>query len=273
MPLIKQLNDATLSENYNMLIVGESGSGKTTLASTAPGKKFFFQFDQGGLESVIGKSSQAHVEYATLYPQPHLKPVKTPAIATIQGGDPCSSWAQANKLLGQFTKECPYDVVVVDSLTSMALAAWTYVRARQGLEPGEIPKQAGAGTRELYQALGEQSLMFFYGVLALPCSKIFIAHETSEKDERTGAFKYKIAGEGRMFGDKLSDGKQFSQIFRTEALSLEDDTVKYQVVTRGSSGFPTKSRWANLNATEEPDIAAMLAKATSSATVAEPTKS
>src|SRR5438445_10901318 len=49
-----------------MLLWGVAGTFKTTLAATAPGKKLWLLFDDGGLDSVSGLKSQLadeHPEY------------------------------------------------------------------------------------------------------------------------------------------------------------------------------------------------------------------
>ena len=257
--MAEKLTDWKSNERLAALLVGDSGSGKTTLASTAPGKVYFFLFDHEGLESILDCPNAENIEYDMYYPKPHLKPVANVAMAKLQGGDPKESWTKAQSKLRELSAKCPYDTVVMDSVTSMQDSSWTFVRASHGMAAGDIPKLGGSGTMELYQSLGEQSLMFFYGFMSLPCNRIVIAHETTKEDTRTGRQIPMLRGTGKMFSEKLDDGRQFRHVWRTKVLQKEEG-LHYAVETRGGNGFPTKTSWKWLEDIEQPNIQDMLNK-------------
>jgi hypothetical protein len=115
-------------------------------------------------------------------------------------------------------------------------------------------------TLVMYQTLGQRSLQFFYGVLGLPGAKIFTAHETYDRDETTGRIVYRVQAEGKMFGERLSTGKDFTEVWRTMRTVPKEGPRKFFVDTQSLEKFPCKSRWGCLDALEQPNIAKLLEK-------------
>lgn len=123
MPNAKDLSEVQMK---NILIYGPTGSGKTTLASTAPGKKLFYMFDPSGLNSLKGLD----VDYEYFPPDPSLgivaqraktgkAPVRDPK--GVKPAEPTAYLAfekHVEELIRDGLRD--YDVVIVDSLTSLS---------------------------------------------------------------------------------------------------------------------------------------------------------
>jgi len=227
-------------EPYKVAIIGDSGSGKTSLAASAPGKAYWFCFEQGMMSVARKPEYRDKIEFDD-YP-----------VGDMVEGKHSFQRAEAN-LDYLVANPAAYDVVVIDSLLSLSEVTLDFVQLQEGSQ-GEPPRGF-----EAWGKLGAYGNRFLYKFMNLKCNKILICHEEYDKDETTGRMVYKMAAKGKQINTHLP--KHFDEIWRTMTVPQQDGSTKYTVLTKGGdSKFKAKSRFDCFDKMEVPNMTDMLAK-------------
>jgi len=239
------LNDVE-ANFYKIALIGAFGSGKTRTAATAPGKQYWFCFENGllSLQSSPVKDLKERLKF-DFYP-----PIQ-------KGTNPGkSSMLKALDKAQELYANNPYDVIIVDSVLSMSEAALLQAQIKLNTV-GEPPQGF-----QVWGIVGQLGIQFCNLILNLPCNKIFCCHEEYEKDEVTGRLAYKIATCGNMISSWLP--KEFDNRWRTEEIqsTKPEERSKYILRTEGNptGKFNPNCRYAGLDPVEQPDISKILAK-------------
>lgn len=117
-------DELALSPYPHILIIGDGGSRKTTVSGMFP-KPYFFDFDKGMsvLRNVKG------VAYDTFKEAPKGSKVFNPEKGIYQYGKAWPAFIEKLNEIGDLIDKgtCPYETLVVDSLTTMGNVALNYV--------------------------------------------------------------------------------------------------------------------------------------------------
>jgi hypothetical protein len=164
-----------------MLIWGVAGCGKTTLAATAPGKKLWLSFDDGGTDSIAGLHSQAP-ETSALRDEifvVNLAHEKNNIVDKFKRDDGLG--------LGKLLEEHPdIETVVVDSTTRVSQMALEHMIA-QGIHKSARLELPGMGS---YGGRNALLLRMFVDIMNVTGrynrNVIFISHEAEPKTNDDG---------------------------------------------------------------------------------------
>lgn len=166
-----------INKRVSLLLWGPSGAGKTTLAATAPGKKFWINFDPDGTSTLTNREDVIVADLST----------------------------QPNSIVQRFTEENPFriskiieeqgiDTVVVDSLTSFGDMALSHgVKIAQGTAKGrsstiEDPGFSGFGNKNTWTRQLVMNMLQVTG--KTDTNIIFIAHEDKPEKNDQGVVMY-----------------------------------------------------------------------------------
>jgi phage nucleotide-binding protein len=150
----------TEQRRLSMVLWGPSGCGKTTLAATAPGKKLWLNFDDGGTASLLDRDDILIADFSR-------------EKATI-----VERWKQDNPMnLRKLIEDESIDTVVVDSITSYATLSLDYGITQIRNATIERPTIAGYGRRNTYVMELVRNLVRLTGMLNKHI--ILIAHEAT----------------------------------------------------------------------------------------------
>ncbi len=180
---IKPAITANIERSFVGMIWGRSGCGKTVLASTAPGKKLWFQFDKDGTASLGADDSIVTVDLSGIS---HMK------INDFKEGE------LIEKDIARTLKEHPeIRTLVVDSVTSISDKSMTYA-VLSGKANGsnfkatlEQPGLAGYGIRN--RIVLSIVRMFLRVASEHNRNIIFICHEdTPDKDDKGNIIRISV---------------------------------------------------------------------------------
>jgi len=236
-------------EPWAIALIGASGTGKTRTAATALGKHFWFDFDQGMMSLAHRPGLAGRIDFNQYRAAPYA------------GKEAGHDFGLACKKMKELARDCPYDVVVVDSFLSMTECCFEWCKAQ--MEMGGLPllPEKGSSFLPIYGALAFRAMQFFHNFLALPCNRILICHETYEMNEVTGAMEFQIDAAGKKLKTGSIISKWFDERWRCRVFpGKEKGQLNYKLQTRGGEGFRATSRWDCFEMFEEPDIEKMLVK-------------
>jgi len=206
-----------------VMIYGKSGTGKTTFACSFPGV-YVFDFDNGML-SQRGKDIQYDV----------------------YGKD---DWLKFEAKLSEFEKSCPFETLVIDSVTTMEEYLLDHLIA---LTRKPRPTQLEWG--QLVLDLAD----VFLRVGKFKTNIVVVAHEQMVQDEITG----EVLVMPLIYGKKLPGQLPlfFDEMYRAQT-SRDAKTGKpvYQLLTTADIKFSAKSRLACLDPIEVPDYNVIIGK-------------
>ena len=221
---IKSPSDLVESQGAKLLVYGESGVGKTTLCQTAPGKTLVVSMESGLL---------------SIKDAPDLDAIEVKEAAEIE---------EIAQLLE--SGQLQYDTVCLDSVTEMAEILLSQEKAKS-----KDPRRA-------YGEVIEVMIKTMRRFRDLPVHVIFIAKQSRERDEQTGAYHY----QPMMVGAKLPTQIPY---FFDEVLVLrtfDDENEEGKTVTsrwlqtRIGQNYIAKDRSGKLDGFETPDLASVINK-------------
>lgn len=186
----------------SIMVFGSYRTKKTFFAGSFP-KPYFFDFDNG-MATLIGKD----VEYDTYNEE---------ASATLR---------KCNAKIDSLIQKCPYDTVVVDSLTYLAEKALANTLLLNG-RPNGVPT--------MHDWLGQMVTVkgFVNRFLLIPCKYIIVVcHEAYDKDELMGNIRIAPAITGKL---AVQLPCLFDFILRSE--TQQDRTGAKIVLSAGSTSI------------------------------------
>lgn len=244
MPNTKSL---VLRPKLKILVWSASGTGKTHLAGTfrADGPCYFFDFDKR-METLAGLD----IDYDSYRDTDPFRPV---------------AYDGALKKLEELHRNCPYRTIVLDSLTTFAIAAMNKVMP---LAKSFMPKMTrmGDGKTEvpvMQDFMGQMKFIeqFMLKLVALPCHVIVTAHETTDKDEITQQIFKNIAVTGKL-SNQLPG--LFNEVWRMETKPQVINGVStptYHLRTRPDNLHTARTTYREaLDVLEKPDFAHLYKK-------------
>jgi hypothetical protein len=196
----KEINTSNLK--LKVLLYGKSGTGKTTFACSFP-RPYIFDFDNGML-SQRGKD----VEFDTV-----------------------TDYGSVGLQLSKLESSCPYETVVLDSITTMQELHMNYILAQNGKK---MP------TMNEWNILISNTTDLFMRLTALKRHLVVIAHEQLIQDEITGEVLYRPIIAGKKTADRLP--LWFDECYRTQIGKTKEGSPVGQLVTTADVKFMAKSR-------------------------------
>ncbi len=219
-------NTKSLKPDLNRLrfcIYGPAGSGKTYSIQTFP-KPYVFDAD-GGILTIAG----ADVDY-DIYDDPN--PDKK-----------AEAWRDIIKKTYAFIKECPYETIVYDSITTISELMMNEVQRVNGTL-GQQPN-----IRE-WGILIDMFIDFLRVLKNIPANVVCLGHDQLIQDETTSEIFVVPLVPGKKLPRRML--AYFDEVYYTE-VSLDRKTKQtlYQIQTQSSKRVQAKSRLKGLDAIEE----------------------
>lgn len=186
----------------NVLIYGKSGTGKTSFACCFP-KPYVFDFDNGML-SQRGRD----VEFDTY-----------------------DSYQEFEMKFAELERECVYDTIVLDSITTMQEYLMDKILAanRRAMPTMNEWNVAIASLKDLFMRMTK-----------IAKHTVVIAHEQVLQDEITGEMLVRPV----IFGKKLPPQLPlfFDEMYRTQVSRTKDAKPSYDVLTASDIKYTAKTR-------------------------------
>ena len=156
---------------------------------------------------------------------------------------------EIEKKISELQKDCPYETIVDDSLTSIAEAAMNRILFANG---------RAAGVPQLQDWLQQMNWIrnHILTLRAMPVHVVVIAHEAITQDENTGAVQALPLLTGKLAG---RIGAFFDEVYNAQAVSKGKDT-EYRLLTKATSIYTAKSRLGCLDMYEKPDFNTIISK-------------
>jgi len=203
-----------------VLAYGKSGTGKTTFACTFP-KPYVFDWDNGML-SQRGKD----IVYDTYI-----------------------SWKAFEFKLQQLERECPYETLVVDSVTTMEEYMMQEILAlNKRIEP----------TLHEWGRLVDWMQALFLRMTKMAHHIVVCAHEQVLQDEITSEILVLPLIVGRKLPGQLP--LWFDEVYRCQTAKSKEGKAVYQILTTADVKYTAKSRLGVLEAIEVPDYNVIMGK-------------
>lgn len=232
------------SERLKIAIMGRPKSGKSWLASTAPGPIRYYDFDDRA-ESLEGK--------------PNLLVLSNPTMLDVESD---LSVMKANKI-----KKVPLPATIVfDSVTFMVRALEDEIRRQspglfKGIKVGNSTTVYKGKDWDVVVSIQRYVEYLVSELTGLGVNVIFVFHERDEKDaaestsEKT-AYTGQVTVNPQYLANCLS---LFNEVYRITVNALRPNQITYTVTCRPSNDVMASTTMM-LDATEEPDIMAMIEK-------------
>lgn len=200
-----------VAPRLKVFVYGPFRTKKTLFSGSFP-KPYFFDFDDG-MVTLMGKD----IEYDTFINSSPLKPTAIRA---------------AQKQLEKLKKDCPYETIVIDSLTAFGDFALDEVLLAKG-RPGGVPQQD--------DWLPQMTIIrnFIYEVLALKKNTVVICHEQATKNEISGGLTVTPLITGKL-ASKLPT--LFDLVFHAENVRQKGNTYEIKFKVQGTEIYASGSR-------------------------------
>ena len=229
------------------MLVGPPGSGKSKAITTLPGKKFVFAFDPAAGSAYAGDKDIDLIQYRvdSMNLAVTIKRER-PGTPIPVGQKAPETYAKFGADLTEFVNSGlykNYDFVIVDSATTFEAAERDHVMFENNTY-GHVPKM------DDHNLVANQTIKVFRMLTNLPCSIVFIVHDTPEQDEITK----------RIFNRTMLTGKVnrrqlpvlFNHVLRTEADQVTKNgklETRYFLITTSDRVNPyVRTSWKNLDA-------------------------
>jgi len=224
-----------LPKQAKLLFIGDSGTGKTRLCCTAP--------------------------------NPVILLVEPNGLMTIQATNPDAIVVEANNLQtvysffqdamsGRLKEETGCETIIIDSLTEMQRLIRDDILMQKGNAPGANVKFSLAD----WGVLTDRMRKMIRTVRDLPFTIVCTALAQYETDESTGIRYAMPSFDGRKMPNEICGYfSAVGYVYREQVTEGEEVEIRHRVMFRGPSNYLTKGL-PGLDATEEPDVTAMLAK-------------
>jgi len=210
-------------DRLRILAIGPAGSGKTTQLRSLPGKKLLFCFEDNALNSLKGASDIDYMLYL-----PDVVEIAPRSLATKQNVRATPATGEKPQAFDNFVKDfndllrdeetfAKYDVIAVDSLTSLSKAvmdAVLWLNNRTGQQPAM--DDWGAQLNTIENTVRKMT--------SLPRLVYITAHDTMMQDELTKKIVNELVLTGQL---KIRIPMLFSDIFK-----FFYDGEKYKILTR-----------------------------------------
>jgi len=186
----------------NTLIYGKSGSGKTPFAAFYP-NPYFFDFDKG-MTSVRGRD----VAYDTF-----------------------TSYSDFEVKFKQLEANCPYDTIVIDSVTTME---------KYCMQKALLANRRAMPTMNEWNILIAELTDLFTRATKMSKHVVVIAHEEMVQDEITG----EILVRPQIVGKKLPAQLPlwFDEVYRMQVSRTKEGVPLYSILTVSDMKYTAKSR-------------------------------
>ena len=210
-------------DRMRILAIGPAGSGKTTQLRSLPGKKLLFCFEDNALNSLKGDASIDYMLYL-----PDVVEIAPRSLATKQNARATPATGEKPQAFDKFVKDfnnllqdeetfSKYDVIAIDSLTSLSKAvmdAVLWLNNRMGQQPAM--DDWGAQLNTIENTVRK--------VTSLPRMVYITAHDTMMQDDLTKKIVNELVLTGQL---KIRIPMLFSDIFK-----FFYDGEKYKLLTR-----------------------------------------
>jgi hypothetical protein len=223
-------NEDIKIDKVKVLVYGPSGTYKTPFACTFP-NPYIFDIDNGILSARLSGRPFTYDTYID-------KDLKQPTAAR-----------NMEKKVSEFQRDCPYDTIVVDSLTTMAEIGMNQV-LKTNMRAGGVPQQ-----QDWLQQMNWIKNMVVT-LLATGKNVVFTAHEQIDKDELTG-----IISKLPLVTGKLAQRLPiyFDEIYHSEA-SRKGKDVSYRLLTKGNTLLMARSKLGIMDEYIDADFEAIMSK-------------
>ena len=204
-----------------VLVYGKSGTGKTTFACGFP-KPFVFDFD-GGMLSQRGKD----IEYDTF-----------------------TSWSSFQAKLQQLQGHCPYETIVLDSVTTMQeYMMKDILTVNKRTEP----------TLHEWGRLVDGLQALFMQLTKMANHLVVVAHEQVLQDEVTSEILVLPLIVGKKLPGQIP--LWFDEVYRSQtATDSKTGKAVYQILTTAGLRYVAKSRLGVLDPIEVPSYQVIMGK-------------
>ena len=222
MPKISELT----APYARILAYGASGAGKTRFGGTMPGPRYWFNFEENNIVTLLANSVEA--DYDNYDEKPDSK---------------SSGYTRIVAKIIELKAHCPYKTIVVDNGMGFYKAIFDHILKLNNLEVARIQDWGQSGDRNK-NLLKE--------ICRLPCHVLVNFHEQLEKDETLGRVVGRIAIPGKFQPDELPG--MFNMFLHFKIQPQAGKEPKRVIATTPDSLWPAGDKYGALDPIEEPDF-------------------
>lgn len=240
--MARKASDIQVSPYPSILLIGDSGTHKTWFAGSCP-KPYIFDFD-GGMAILRGNDV---AEYDTFKDAPHGSKTINPEKGIYSYGKAWPAFIKRlNEIGGQMDEgTCPYETLVLDSLTTLSNIAMNYVMASDNHTGNPQIQHWGSQMQLMEKVLDQFS--------SWPIIKVVTAHIQRNTNDITQVIEMlplltgKLAGKAALYFDDVyftnppKTDKSGKKIF---TLTTESSAMMKQAKSRYGVPTGTETEWA-----------------------------
>jgi hypothetical protein len=245
------------SEYVNILVYGGAGTGKTGLVQTCPQPILYHSFDRGGWVTI----REFAKDHSRIIIDNRFEGAMGSRTYLGTGKTVFELWEEEFKRLSKMGFFDLVGTYVVDSATTWALSIMDTIlkKDQRRLNSGWVVGRKETPDIKDWQIQMEAVKLALNDFTSLPCHCLFIAHETTEKDELTGSIDKVPYLTGKL---QQQVPTMFDEVYRAITTGADN---KYSLMTQRDGNIPARSRIAGippkLQKYEPMDIRAILKKA------------